>query len=448
MAGRDAMEGAATGRVDGRGTARRARPGSQELFAAAIDLLRTGGAAYRGTARRYSLCAADAEDAYQRGLEILITKAPTDARDELRPWLHTVIKHEALALRRQRERTMAGGEPDSHISQGESAPGPEEGIAERERARLTSEALGQLKASELQCLLLKALGYSYDEIAGRTGFSWTKVNRSLTEGRKRFFERFEQIESGRRCRRFRPILSAACDGEASLEDRQLLRSHLRGCPACRAVLRGYRSAPARLAELVPPALVLPLAGKASWWSRLLEPLAGGGDRAAALGYKLQHVGETLSAQKAAAVVASTAALAGGAVTTERVSEHVTDHGRRADLASRRPATALDPNRTQQPSSTVPVTAPPLPPAAGPQAPGRPQAGGSETAATGTEFTPEQAGPGSEAATSEAAPAEASAAKQAGRSLQAANAAPGGSFERGAGRGSGGGGSAGGGEFGP
>jgi DNA-directed RNA polymerase specialized sigma24 family protein len=111
--------------------ARRPRPATEALFDAVKDLLSSGSAPFKGTARRYSLCAADAEDAYQRSLEILITKAPTTERSELRPWLHTVIKHEALAIRRQRERLLAGGgeQPESRL---EAAPGPEEGASERE----------------------------------------------------------------------------------------------------------------------------------------------------------------------------------------------------------------------------------------------------------------------------------------------------------------------------
>ena len=122
-------------------------------------------------------------------------------------------------------------------------------------------------------MLLKALGYSYDEIAERTGFSWTKVNRSLTEGRRSFLDRFQQIETGRHCRRFEPVLSAASDGEATSEQTRLLEQHLRACQSCRALLRGYRAAPARVAELVPPALVLPALHKAGWWSRVHDGIA-------------------------------------------------------------------------------------------------------------------------------------------------------------------------------
>ena len=54
-------------------------------------------AALRRTARRYSLCADDAEDALQRGLEILLRKAPSEDPRELIRWTQTVVKHEALA---------------------------------------------------------------------------------------------------------------------------------------------------------------------------------------------------------------------------------------------------------------------------------------------------------------------------------------------------------------
>ena len=297
-----------------------ARSTARDRFEAAKDLLSAGSGSFKGTARRYSLCAADAEDAYQRSLEILITKAPTTERSELRPWLHTVIKHEALGIRRQRERLLAGGDgpPESAL---EPAPGPEEGAFERERLHRTAEALGQLKSSETQCLLLKALGYSYDEIADRTGFSWTKVNRSLTEGRKRFLDRYGAIQSGEQCARFEPLLSAACDGEISTEDRDRLKEHLRSCQGCRADLRSFRSAPARLAQLLPPVVLLPVLQKSGWWSRLGDSIsAAAGDRVAIASAKLQQVGEVVTAQKATAVVATTAALAGGAVAQDHVRE--------------------------------------------------------------------------------------------------------------------------------
>src|ERR671922_1885173 len=80
------------------------RPARRDIDPTALALLERHGAAILATARRYSATAEDAEDAYQRAFEILLTKAPTTAEDELVPWLKTVVKHEAFAIRRARER--------------------------------------------------------------------------------------------------------------------------------------------------------------------------------------------------------------------------------------------------------------------------------------------------------------------------------------------------------
>jgi DNA-directed RNA polymerase specialized sigma24 family protein len=45
------------------------------------------------------------------------------------------------------------------------------------------ERLAQLKPDERTALLLFGLGYSYHEIGERRGWSYTKVNRAITEGR-------------------------------------------------------------------------------------------------------------------------------------------------------------------------------------------------------------------------------------------------------------------------
>ena len=57
-------------------------------------------------------------------------------------------------------------------------------IAHEEHAERL-DAFATLKPRERRDLLLKATGYSYDEIAAMTGSSYTAVNRRLTEGRAR-----------------------------------------------------------------------------------------------------------------------------------------------------------------------------------------------------------------------------------------------------------------------
>ena len=49
---------------------------------------------------------ADAEDAYQRAFEVLLTKPPRLAEgDDPLPWLLTVARNEALMIRRKQKQT-------------------------------------------------------------------------------------------------------------------------------------------------------------------------------------------------------------------------------------------------------------------------------------------------------------------------------------------------------
>src|SRR3954453_4322004 len=83
-----------------------ARPSRAQIEPAALALLARHSAGLLATARRYSVSPEDAEDAYQRGVEILLTKAPTTHESELLPWLKTVVKHEAYAVRKSNGRSL------------------------------------------------------------------------------------------------------------------------------------------------------------------------------------------------------------------------------------------------------------------------------------------------------------------------------------------------------
>ena len=80
---------------------------------AAIALLEAHRAALWRAARRVSLCADDADDAFQRAALILLTKAPPVELRTLNAWMRVVTRREALAVRRARERLLgSGAEPD------------------------------------------------------------------------------------------------------------------------------------------------------------------------------------------------------------------------------------------------------------------------------------------------------------------------------------------------
>jgi RNA polymerase sigma factor (sigma-70 family) len=244
---------------------------------AAIETYSRHEAILRHTARRYSLCADDADEALQRAFEILLLKAPSDDPRELIRWTKTVVKHEALAVKRDRERILSGpaaatpepGREDWVAMIPARADGPAERAERQEAIARSREALQTLKPQELRALGLLAEGYSYKEIGEITGFSHTKINRCLAEGREKFRRVLARSSDGSRCEEMRPLLSAFCDGEASGKEAAVLREHLRACANCRGTLRAYRAAPGAAAALAP---ALPLSR--SLFERAHDALAG------------------------------------------------------------------------------------------------------------------------------------------------------------------------------
>src|SRR3954468_19954456 len=83
-----------------------------------VDVLTEHAEALLATARRHSLCADDAQDAYQLAVEIFLRRAGDLEEEGASRWLFTVVKHEAMRLRSQRLRVVGGEavEMDEHES--------------------------------------------------------------------------------------------------------------------------------------------------------------------------------------------------------------------------------------------------------------------------------------------------------------------------------------------
>jgi len=336
---------------------------------AAVETYARHEATLRRTARRYSLCADDADEALQRGLEILLLKAPTSEPRQLVKWMQKVVKHEALAVRGERERVLAGpaawapepGAEDWIALLPSAADGPQERLERREAIGHSREALQALKPQELRALTLLAAGYSYAEIGEINDWSQTKVNRCVAEGRERFRRLLTSSEDGSRCAAMRPRLSAFCDGEASAQETAELREHLRACAGCRATLRAYRAAPAAAAALAP---VLPL--HHSLWERVQEAAGSISARLSARGEAVTQLaggggagGAGLTGlAKIAAVCLATAGAAGACVVTGLVPAPLAAEGphrleprqerRLVDLPQPQPAPAPAPEPAPHP----------------------------------------------------------------------------------------------------
>ena len=287
-----------------------------------LDVVRRHADELLRIARLHSLCADDAHDAYQRGLEQFLRHGRRLRAETAERWLFTVVKREALAVRRARGELLGPNELDDSRVEARHDASPEDRALASDAVARSAQALQVLKPQEVRALWLRADGRSYAEIQAVTGWSYTKVNRCLTEGRRRFLARCAALESGAACERWTGVLAALADGRADAGDLAALRPHLRRCPACRATLRALHDSSASMAIVLPPGVVgtaleahggaEPLDAVGRWLTRLYEGVAGPlQERAATGALKWQAAVEAAANGKAAAVAASSIALAGG-----------------------------------------------------------------------------------------------------------------------------------------
>ncbi|MBJ7354202.1 MAG: sigma-70 family RNA polymerase sigma factor [Thermoleophilaceae bacterium] len=303
----------------------------------AEELIERYGNQWLATARRSSPTAADAEDAYQRALEALLTNPPeTSDPEQIAAWMHTVIRNEALQIVRSRKREV---DTEFEVITGGLAADvalPEDSILDAESHGVAKEALKRLRPDQTRCLLLRADGFDYPEICRLTGFSYAKVNRLLSEGRKAARMRVDAIAAGRECERIEPLLSMFADGEADRATQNDLRMHLETCTHCRATLRDYTLAPRDLASLFPVG-VLAVAG---WRGRLFDPFHRVAEFVQAR-FGGSNTDATIAVgKKALAVFAAGATVVGGGVAIERSTEDASKNA--AAEGSRGPASLITP----------------------------------------------------------------------------------------------------------
>lgn len=106
-----------------------------------------------------------------------------------KPWLFAV----ALNLARDdgRRAALQGRKLELLKAEGPAAAaGPDAALEAGERAAAVRSALGTLSDTDREALLLKAEGFSYDEIAAALGLAKGAVGTTLARARKRLVEAF------------------------------------------------------------------------------------------------------------------------------------------------------------------------------------------------------------------------------------------------------------------
>lgn len=106
-------------------------------------------------------------------------------------WMQTTVKRCAWAISRRELRhpalilstTDAAEHEDEVLAALDDGPGPAEIVFRREDHGQTLRAFAGLKPDQRSALIMLGLGCSYGEICGCRGWTHTKTNRCIAEGR-------------------------------------------------------------------------------------------------------------------------------------------------------------------------------------------------------------------------------------------------------------------------
>ena len=229
------------------------------------------------------------------------------------PWLKTVVKHEAFALRRQRERHTPARRrsPTTRHRAGVATPRPGRALrapAHGRRGAAAAEAAGgaRLRAEG-------ARGTRTARSRGRPGGRTQRSTAASPRAGARFLDARGRHRGGRRVRAARAAAVALADGEATPPTWPSAPppAHVPGVP--RAAARLPRG-PARVAAMAPPVAVgYSLLDSARY---VLDAASGWlSERSAGLAARWHQAAELTMAHKGAAVVASATVLGGGGAAT-------------------------------------------------------------------------------------------------------------------------------------
>lgn len=200
----------------------------------------------------------DAEDAYQRAMEIALVQAPVVEPERFMAWLRVVVRNEALGIAQQRRRESPGRcEDAAEVADRTPSSSRNTGVSEwRERYHTVLEAFDGLSDAQRICLILQARGASYASIEEATGFTRRKVERSILEGRAALRRNEADISTGGACDRMRDAIEAVVMGTAGrTQDRRVAR-HIQHCGYCRSVFRAHVRRHEALRSLAPVCLMV------------------------------------------------------------------------------------------------------------------------------------------------------------------------------------------------
>lgn len=184
-----------------------------------------------------------AEDVTQEVfLSALRRMGQTDRPIAFRPWVYEIARNACIDHFRRSSRTNEvpfhgedPGGPDDPAHLAAPTAGPDAALVHKQELNLLCGAFGGLSASHHEILVLRELeGLSYREIGDRMGLTRPAVESTLFRARRRLFQEYAELDSGRRCRRMQALLAETQDGlELGVREVRRLSRHLAWCGPCR-----------------------------------------------------------------------------------------------------------------------------------------------------------------------------------------------------------------------
>lgn len=178
---------------------------------------------------------ADAEDICQ-DVWIKVYGKLRDLRDprSFPAWLYRMTARACIDAASKRSRpaaseTLAGDHLPTKVDDLEGR------VMQRERWRLSWEALGSLPVRQHLALFLKEVeGRGYAEIAVALETSESAVETLLFRARRKLAHQYERLEAdkGIRCEQARGVMAALIDGESTAVHQRALRAHAEACRTC------------------------------------------------------------------------------------------------------------------------------------------------------------------------------------------------------------------------
>lgn len=167
------------------------KPGRAQIL---DELLRSHGSRLAHQAHRNSARACDADDALSEACILFLRNYDGPPGVDALRWMMLVVKRCAWSLSKRANRRAsreigAFVAPRSgellEIEIPDAADGPDALYERREDVEQVAGVMSDLKSDERTAMVLVGLGYSYREIEEMQGWSYTKINRCLAEGRAR-----------------------------------------------------------------------------------------------------------------------------------------------------------------------------------------------------------------------------------------------------------------------